>query len=90
MISATSLSASTVPSWQVPGFHAPAGTLAMACSSAAVIIHPVVNSTFLRFELRDSRCSTRSWLAPAPSTRTMIFQRNRDGTCRSAAASTSL
>ena len=32
----------------------------------------------------------RSWLAPAPSTRTRIFRRNRDGTCLSAAASTSL
>ena len=31
-----------------------------------------------------------SWLAPAPSTRTMIFFRNRAGTCRTAAASTSL
>ena len=32
----------------------------------------------------------RSWLAPAPSTRTRIFLRNRAGTCRRAAASTSL
>ena len=31
-----------------------------------------------------------SWLAPAPSTRTRIFRRNRAGTCRMAAASTSL
>ena len=31
-----------------------------------------------------------SWLAPAPSTRTRIFRRNRAGTCRIAAASTSL
>ena len=62
----------------------------MASSSAAVIIHPQVNSTFLRAEDRASRCSMRSWLAPAPSTRTRIFRRNRDGTCFSAAASTSL
>ena len=32
----------------------------------------------------------RSWLAPAPSTRTRILRRNRAGTCRRAAASTSL
>jgi hypothetical protein len=32
----------------------------------------------------------RSWLAPAPSTRTMILRRNRAGTCFRAAASTSL
>ena len=31
----------------------------------------------------------RSWLAPAPSTRTMILRRNREGTCFRAAASTS-
>ena len=61
----------------------------MACSSAAVIIHPQVNSRVRRGEVRDSRCSMRSWLAPAPSTRTRIFRRNRAGTCRIAAASTS-
>jgi hypothetical protein len=32
----------------------------------------------------------RSWLAPAPSTRTRMARRNRAGTCFSAAASTSL
>ena len=42
----------------------------MASSSASVIIHPQVNSTFLRGEDRDSRCPMSSWLAPAPSTRT--------------------
>ena len=31
----------------------------------------------------------RSWLAPAPSTRTRIWRRNRAGACRRAAASTS-
>ena len=62
----------------------------MASSSAAVIIQPQVNSTFRRGEDRDSRCLMRSWLAPAPSTRTRILRRNRAGTCRSAAASTSL
>ena len=55
VISATSLSSSIVPSWQVPGFHAPAGTCRIASSSAAVIIHPLVNSTFRRAEDRDSR-----------------------------------
>ena len=62
----------------------------MASSSAAVIIHPVVNSSVFRFEDRDSRCLIRSWLAPAPSTRTMALRRNRDGTCFRASASTSL
>jgi hypothetical protein len=90
VISAVSLSSSMLPSWQVPGFNAPAGTLPMASSSAPVIIHPVVNSTVFRLEFRDSRCLTRSWLAPAPSTRARILRRNRDGTCFSASASTSL
>ena len=66
----------------MPGFHAPAGTGLIASSSAAVIIHPQVNSTFRRPSRSASRCLTRSWLAPAPSTRTRIFRRNRAGTCR--------
>ena len=70
VISATALSSPTLPSWAVPGFHAPAGRSLMASSSAAVIIHPQVNRTFRRGERRDSRCFTSSWLAPAPSTRT--------------------
>jgi hypothetical protein len=37
-------------------------------SSALVIIHPQVNSTFRRGEDSDSRCPMSSWLAPAPST----------------------
>ena len=37
-----------LPSWAMPGFHASAGTSRMASSSAAVIIHPQVNSTFRR------------------------------------------
>jgi hypothetical protein len=55
VISAMSLSFSALPSWPVPGFHAPAGTWPMASSSAAVIIHPQVNSTVFRGEDRDSR-----------------------------------
>ena len=39
---------------------------------------------------RDSRWPMSSWLAPAPSTRMRIFLRNQAGTCRIAAASTSL
>ena len=66
------------------------GTCMIAASSAGVIIHPQVNSTFRRGEDIDSRCLMSSWLAPAPSTRTRIFLRNRAGTCRIAAASTSL
>ena len=62
----------------------------MASSSAAVIIQPQVNSAFRRGEDMASRCLMSSWLAPAPSTRTRIFARNRAGTCRMAAASTSL
>ena len=62
----------------------------MASSSAAVIIQPQVNSRIRRGEDSVSRCLTSSWLAPAPSTRTRIFRRNRAGTCRIAAASTSL
>ena len=89
MISATSLSSSIAPSWVMPGFHAPAGSAMMAASSAAVIIQPQVNSTALRGEDMPSRCLIRSWLAPTPSTRTMIFRRNLAGTCRTAAASTS-
>ena len=61
----------------------------MASSSAAVIIQPQVNSTVRRGEDIDSRCLTSSWLAPAPSTRTRIFRRNRAGTWQIAAASTS-
>ena len=90
VISATSLSGSAVPSWPVPGFHASAGTCRMASSSATVIIHPQVNSKTRRGEDIDSRCLMSSWLAPAPSTRTRILARNRAGTCRMAAASTSL
>ena len=55
VISATSLSSSALPSWAVPGFHASCGTCRMASSSAAVIIHPQVNSTIFRGEDRDSR-----------------------------------
>jgi hypothetical protein len=55
VISAVSLSSSAVPSWAVPGCYAPAGTWRIAFSSAAVIIHPQVNSTVLRGEERDSR-----------------------------------
>ena len=54
VISAMSLSSSAVPSWPVPGFHTPAGTLPMASSSAAVIIHPVVNSAFFRIVFRTA------------------------------------
>ena len=61
----------------------------IASSSAPVIIHPQVNSTLRRGEDIDSRCLMRSWLAPAPSTRTRTLARNRAGTCRIAAASTS-
>ena len=90
VISATSLSSSMVPSWAMPGFHAPPGTCMIAASPAGVIIHPQVNSRIRRGEDSDSRCFMSSWLAPAPSMRTMVFPRNRTGTCRIAAASTSL
>jgi hypothetical protein len=60
----------------MPGFHAAAGTCRMASSSAAVIIHPQVNSTVRRREDIDNRCLTSSWLAPAPSTRTRTLRRN--------------
>jgi hypothetical protein len=89
VISATSLSSSMSPSWAIPGFHASAGSRMIAASSAAVIIQPQVNSTVFRGEDMASRCLISSWLAPAPSTRTMILRRNRAGTCRRAAASTS-
>ena len=62
----------------------------MASSSAAVIVQPQVNSSLRRGEVRKCRWPMRSWLAPAPSTRTRILRRNRAGTCRIAAASTSL
>ena len=52
----------------------------MASSSAAVIIQPQVNSrTSGAPRTSDSRCLMSSWLAPALSTRTMIFRRNRAG-----------
>ena len=90
VISAASLSSSAAPSCPVPGFHAPPGTCRIASSSAAVIIHPQVNSTARRGEDGDSRWPMSSWPAPAPSKRMRIFFRNRAGTCRIAAASTSL
>jgi hypothetical protein len=34
----------------MPGFHAPAGIRMIAASSAAVVIHPHVNSTACRGE----------------------------------------
>ena len=89
VISAASLSSSVLPSWAVPGFHAPAGSSRMASSSAGMIVQPQVNSMVLRGEDRPSRWPMRSWLAPAPSTRTMTLRRNREGTCFRAAASTS-
>jgi hypothetical protein len=39
---------------------------------------------FFRGEDRDSTCPVSSWLAPAPSTRTMILLRKPAGTCRRA------
>ena len=50
----------------------------MASSSAGMIVQPQVNSMVLRGEDSDRRWPMRSWLAPAPSTRTRIFRRNRD------------
>ena len=55
VISATSLSSSMLPSWVMPGFYASPETWRIASSSAAVIIHPLVNSTARRGEDRDSR-----------------------------------
>ena len=55
-----------------------------------MIIHPQVMSIVRRGDDSDSRCLMSSWLAPAPSTRTRILARNRGGTWRIAAASTSL
>src|SRR5690349_24685273 len=85
-----SLSSSALPSWVIPGFHAPAGRRRMASSSAAMMVQPQVNSSFFLGVDRDSRWVMRSWLAPAPSTRTRTLRRNRAGTCFRAAASTSL
>ena len=79
-----------LPSWAVPGFHAPAGSSLIASSSASRMVQPQVNRMIRCGEDRPSRWPMRSWLAPAPSTRTSILRRDRAGTCRIAAVSTSL
>src|ERR1700722_21005255 len=61
----------------------------MASSSVAMMVQPRVTRAFFLGDDRASRCPMRSCLAPAPSTRTRIWRRNRAGACRRAAASTS-
>ena len=87
VISATSLSSSACPSWVTPGFHAAAGTCRMSSSSAPVMVQPLVNSSFPPGISRVIMCVMKSWLVPAPSSRTMTFRRKAAGTCRSAADS---
>jgi hypothetical protein len=89
MISATCLFSSGWPCRSTPGFHASAGSWAMASSSVAVIAQPQVNSTCRRGEAIGSRCSMRSWVAPAPSTRTISRDRMRAGTWALASPRTS-
>jgi hypothetical protein len=90
VISAQSLSSSSPPSWSRPGCQALPGRAAIASSSAGRMVQPQVNSIVMRFVDRESRCFTRSWLAPAPSSRIRILRRNAAGTCLRAAVRTSL
>ena len=86
--SATCLSSCTAPSWSTAACQAAAGSSPIACSSAAVIAQPQVNSTVRRRDDSDSRWLISSWLAPAPSTRTSSRDLIREGICRIAAVST--
>jgi hypothetical protein len=81
---------SALPSWAVPGFHAPAGTFPVASSSAAVIIHPQVNSAVRRGEDSDSGRSDEiaAGAGPVDADEDLLPEPGR--TCRSAAAGTSL